>query len=107
MLALVYRHLIEGVDRGVLEDATNFEDTLVALMLGTAEHAAEVQLIYRGRLRSPEVAVGEESQEVALVRWDDIPWDDLAFPTNHWSLRQHRTVEELDSFPPFTTPPRR
>ncbi len=47
VLALVYRHLIEGVDRQVLDDATDFEDTLVALMLGTAEHAAEVQLIYR------------------------------------------------------------
>ena len=55
----------------------------------------------------PEVAVGEESQEVALVRWNDIPWDDLAFPTNHWALRQHRQVEGLDSFPPFTNPPRR
>ncbi len=34
------------------------------------------------------VRAGPESQEVRLVAWDAIPWDELAFPTVHWVLRR-------------------
>ncbi|MCP3976079.1 MAG: TetR/AcrR family transcriptional regulator [bacterium] len=46
VLSLVYRHLIEGVQPDV-DPSADLAETLVALMQGTAEHAAEVQLIYR------------------------------------------------------------
>ena len=44
---------------------------------------SQVQLIYRASLREPVFAAGEESLEVALYDWDDLPWDDLAFPSVH------------------------
>ncbi|MDJ0923557.1 MAG: TetR/AcrR family transcriptional regulator [Acidimicrobiia bacterium] len=47
VLSLVYRHLIEGVDREALTRSADLTEILIALMQGTAEHAAEVQLIYR------------------------------------------------------------
>jgi hypothetical protein len=48
-----------------------------------------VQVIYRARLLS-DVAAGPESQEVGLFRWDEIPWDDLAFPSVRWALHHYR-----------------
>ncbi|MBT5414987.1 MAG: NUDIX hydrolase [Rhodospirillaceae bacterium] len=65
---------------------------------------SQVQLIYRARLLSPDVAAADETREVGLFDWDDIPWDDIAFPTVHWALRAHREVRSLPSFGPFANP---
>ncbi len=51
---------------------------------------SQVQLIYRARLLSPDVAAGPESAEVGLFAWDAIPWDVIAFPSVHWSLHDWR-----------------
>ncbi|NBC31445.1 MAG: NUDIX domain-containing protein [Alphaproteobacteria bacterium] len=51
---------------------------------------SQVQIIYRARLLDPAVAAGPESAEVGLFRWDEVPWDDLAFPSVHWSLAAWR-----------------
>ena len=39
------------------------------------------------KLLHEDVAAGPESLEVRLVGWDEIPWDELAFPTVGWILR--------------------
>jgi ADP-ribose pyrophosphatase YjhB (NUDIX family) len=64
-------------------------------------HAAQVQLIYRAELLSPDVAPGEESLETALFEWGDIPWAELAFPTVGWALTHARSVEGQADFAPF------
>lgn len=64
-------------------------------------HAGQVQLVYRGALLHPDVAPGEESLETALFAWDDIPWDELAFPTVRWALTHARAVEGQRDFAPF------
>jgi len=51
---------------------------------------SQVQVIYRARLADPEVAAGPESLEVQLFHWDEIPWDDLAFPSVQWALDHFR-----------------
>ena len=51
---------------------------------------SQVQVIYRARLAEPGFEAGAESLEVRLFAWDEIPWDDLAFPSVHWSLRHFR-----------------
>jgi hypothetical protein len=56
-------------------------------------------------LRPPEISAGPESQEVALFRWDRIPWDDIAFPSVRWALNHFREVAGQDSFPTRTNPP--
>lgn len=66
----------------------------------------QVQLLYRARLTVPEVAAGPESLEVRLIGWQDIPWDELAFPTVAWVLR--RAIElrgEEGPFRPVGNPP--
>jgi ADP-ribose pyrophosphatase YjhB (NUDIX family) len=44
-------------------------------------HAEQVHLFYLATMTSPDFYAGEESMEVALFSEDQIPWDDLAFPT--------------------------
>ena len=44
-------------------------------------HVHQVHLFYLARLRNLDFAPGEESLEVQLFTQDDIPWDELAFPT--------------------------
>ncbi len=65
---------------------------------------SQVQLIYKARLRSPDVAPGIESLEVGLFRWDEIPWAELAFPSVRWALDHYRQVKEKAVFAPFTNP---
>jgi ADP-ribose pyrophosphatase YjhB (NUDIX family) len=65
---------------------------------------SQVQLIYRAVLERAEFGVGEESLEVALFGWDEVPWDDIAFPTVHWALEHHRSVEGRIDFAPFSNP---
>jgi ADP-ribose pyrophosphatase YjhB (NUDIX family) len=66
---------------------------------------SQVQLIYRATLAGADFAAGPESLEVKLFGWDDIPWDELAFPSVHWALNHHRSVIGRDSFPAFANPP--
>ena len=48
---------------------------------------SQVQLMYRARLLDDAVSAGPESLEVRLFGWDEIPWTDLAFPSNRWALQ--------------------
>jgi ADP-ribose pyrophosphatase YjhB (NUDIX family) len=68
-------------------------------------HVAQVQLIYRARLATPDYAPGPESLEVELYDWEQIPWDDLAFPTVRWALEAHRELGDSPLGVPFTNPP--
>ena len=41
----------------------------------------------------------------ALYRWDEIPWDDLAFPSVRWALEQHREIGDAETFLVRGNPP--
>jgi ADP-ribose pyrophosphatase YjhB (NUDIX family) len=49
-------------------------------------HVHQVHLFYLARLRNLDFAPGEESLEVELFTQDQIPWDELAFPTVRTTL---------------------
>ena len=66
---------------------------------------SQVQLIYRAKLRSAAIESGPESLEVDLFPWDEIPWNDIAFPSVVWALRQYNETREAVSFQPYTNPP--
>jgi ADP-ribose pyrophosphatase YjhB (NUDIX family) len=62
-------------------------------------HADQVHVMFRARLPEPRYGVGAESLEVALVREDEIPWQDIAFRSVDFALRKYfddrrRGVEE-------------
>jgi ADP-ribose pyrophosphatase YjhB (NUDIX family) len=65
-------------------------------------HVHQVHLFYLARLRSLDFAPGEESLEVQLFTQQEIPWDDLAFPTVRTTLElffaDHLKVREGGSY---------
>jgi ADP-ribose pyrophosphatase YjhB (NUDIX family) len=65
---------------------------------------SQVQLIYRAHLAAPEFAAGPESLEVKLFAWEEIPWDELAFPSVRWALDHYRDGATTGDFTTRGTP---
>lgn len=81
--------LEEGAAREALEEAEAEISLEGILGVFTVARIGQVQVIFRARFTAPEAprfGAGEESLEVGLFAWDDIPWDDIAFPTVRWAL---------------------
>ncbi len=70
----------DGARREAMEEAGADVEVDQLLAIYEIPEASQVMTIYRGRLKSPEIEAGPESMEVGLFAWDDIPWDQLAFP---------------------------
>ncbi len=77
-------------------------DRLLAVY--TIPRIAQVQIMYLAHLDEGVFSAGPESLEVKLASWDEIPWDDLAFPTVRWALQQYRSIEGTTDFAPFSNP---
>ena len=100
-----YMEIGETAEEGAIREAWEEAraririDGLIAVY--SVRRIDQVQLLYRAHLLDPAVAPGPESIEVRLVGWDEIPWDDLAFPTVHWVLR--RAIELSAAAGPIVT----
>lgn len=103
-----YLELGETVEDGARREA--WEEARADLRLDrllatySVPRISQVQIMFRARLNTPEIAAGPESEEVGLFRWDDIPWEDIAFPTVGWALRHFRETRDHDDFAPFSNP---
>jgi ADP-ribose pyrophosphatase YjhB (NUDIX family) len=62
---------------------------------------SQIQLLFTAILARPEFAAGEETLEVRLFDWADIPWSELAFPSVRWVLRCHQELGGRREFAPF------
>jgi len=49
---------------------------------------SQIYVVHRGELTTPDFAPGPESLEVKLFDYADIPWDELAFSSVDWALKQ-------------------
>lgn len=50
-------------------------------------HISQVYIMFHAQLVAPRFAAGAESLDVKLVKEQEIPWDELAFPVVHHSLK--------------------
>lgn len=96
---------IDGARREATEEACADIEIDALLAVYNVPRISQVQLIYRAVLRRPEFAAGEESLEVALFDWEDLPWHDLAFPSVRWALHHFQEVRGEASFAPRSNPP--
>ncbi|GHF14349.1 NUDIX hydrolase [Kordiimonas sediminis] len=94
----------EGAMREAYEEATASIEILDLLAVYTVKRISQVHMMYRAKLLSDDIKPGIESLEVGLFTWEEIPWDDLAFPSVHWALGHFREVEGKAGFAPFTNP---
>lgn len=103
-----YLELHETVEDGARREALEEANADIAidglLAVYTIPRISQVQLIYAARLAAPGVSAGEESLEVAFFDWDDIPRDDIAFPSVHWALAHRRSMEGPVPGAPFRNP---
>lgn len=95
----------EGAKREAWEEAHAQIDIIQLLAVYSIPRISQIQLIYDARLTTPAVAPGIETIELDLFRWEDIPWDDLAFPSVEWALNHHRETGETPGFAPWSNPP--
>ena len=95
----------EGALREAWEEARATIELDQLLAVYSIPRISQIQLIYRARLVSPHVEPGPESLETGLFPWDEIPWDDIAFPSVHWALGHHREVLGQAGFAPRANPP--
>ena len=94
----------DGARREAIEEANARLALRGMLAVYTVPRLSQVQILFRATLEDGTFSAGPESLEVKLFEWDEIPWDEIAFPTVHWALRHDREIEERRSAGPFTNP---
>jgi ADP-ribose pyrophosphatase YjhB (NUDIX family) len=92
-----YMELGETLEEGAAREALEEAEAVIAIdgILGIFSIAriGQVQVIFRAHFAAsgpPVFGPGEESLEVRLFGPDEIPWDDIAFPSVHWALNAWR-----------------
>jgi ADP-ribose pyrophosphatase YjhB (NUDIX family) len=94
-----------GAEREAWEEAEARIQIEGLLAIYDIPRISQVQLIYRARLLDESVAAGPESLEVALFRWDEIPWENIAFPSVRWALHHDREARASGDFTARFAPP--
>ncbi len=76
-----------GAAREAREESLGEVEVGPLLMVINVPYVSQVYMIHCGRLLSAHYGPTPESSEVVLMREDEIPWDEIAFPTIWHSLR--------------------
>lgn len=82
--------MAEGAAREVWEEARAKIEIDGLLGVFEIPHISQIYVVYHARMTSPSHAPGPESEVTELVTWEQIPWNDLAFPSIRWSLERYR-----------------
>jgi ADP-ribose pyrophosphatase YjhB (NUDIX family) len=75
-----------GAAREALEEANARVEITDLYTVYSIPRISQVYMMFLARLLDPDVSPGIESLEVKLVREDEIPWSELAFPMVRLSL---------------------
>jgi len=94
----------QAARREALEEACATIEIDRLLAMYSVARIGQVQIMYRARLVTADIACGIESEEVALVDWADIPWDQLAFPTVVWALAHFHESRDKVDFSTYSNP---
>jgi ADP-ribose pyrophosphatase YjhB (NUDIX family) len=88
-----YMELGETLEEGAAREALEEAEAAITIegIIGVFSIAriGQVQVIFRARFTdpgSPRFGAGPESLDVRLFRPDEIPRDEIAFPSVHWAL---------------------
>lgn len=94
----------DGAKREALEEACAEIEIEQLLAVYSITHISQLHLMFRARLVNPAIAAGIESLDVRLFDWDDIPWQEIAFPSVNWALSQFRQSQAQEIFTVFGNP---
>lgn len=76
-----------GAAREALEESLGAVQITDLMAVIDVPHVSQLYVVHRARLLKAEFGPTPESSEVRLMREDEIPWDEIAFPTIWHSLR--------------------
>ncbi|MBP6768085.1 MAG: NUDIX hydrolase [Reyranella sp.] len=94
----------QAARREALEEACATIEIDRLLAMYSVARIGQVQIMYRAKLVTADIACGVESEEVALVDWADIPWEQLAFPTVVWALAHFHESRDKADFSTYSNP---
>lgn len=78
--------LAEAAAREAREEAGAQIEIGQILGIFDISHIGQVHIYFKATLSNTDIKPGYESLDARLLRWDEIPWGDLAFPTVSWAL---------------------
>lgn len=100
--------LEEGAAREAMEEAEAAITIEGILGVFSIARIGQVQVIFRARFTDPGAPVfrpGMESLDVRLFGPDEIPWEEIAFPSVHWALNAWRAAGSNPLGKPAGNPP--
>ncbi|MBM3266101.1 MAG: NUDIX hydrolase [Candidatus Sericytochromatia bacterium] len=80
----------EGAVRETLEEACAQVEIAALLGAYSVPRIDQVHLFYAARMLEPAHGSGAETLEARLATWDEVPWEELAFPSVRWALEIYR-----------------
>ena len=89
----------DGAARETWEEAAAKAVDLALYRIFDVPHISQVYLFYRCGIENDEFGVGPESLESALFSEEEIPWDELAFPTVIELLKEFLKDRQTDEYP--------
>jgi len=80
----------EGAARETWEEACARIEITGVIGIYEIPRISQIYVLHSAKMLNADFAAGPESEDVALVAWEDIPWKDLAFPSVTWALEHYR-----------------
>jgi len=77
----------EGAARETLEESGAVVEIGELFAVINVPYVSQIFMLHRGRMTSAHHHATPESSETVLMREDEIPWDDIAFPTIYHGLK--------------------
>ena len=85
------RELVFFIGKGEAFEETRARIEIVDLLgIYSVPRISQVQIFFRARLAEPGIAAGPESEAVGFFGFEDIPYDQLAFPSVRWAIEDFR-----------------
>jgi ADP-ribose pyrophosphatase YjhB (NUDIX family) len=90
--------VVQAAAREAWEEANAIVDNLTLYGLYNLTHISQVYLMFRGQLREGRASAGAETLEVGLFTEAEIPWEELAFPVVHETLKIYFEERRLGTY---------
>jgi ADP-ribose pyrophosphatase YjhB (NUDIX family) len=84
--------------RETFEEAQTKVNNVTLYLVMDVPHISQVHILFRAELDLPEFSAGEESEQVKLFKEEDIPWNQLAFPTIDTALKHFYRDQKQANF---------
>lgn len=89
---------LQGAARETAEEANAEVDNMQLFCVFSIAHINQVYTMYLGDLVAGQASAGEESQDVALLAEDEIPWQEIAFQVINETLKLYYKDKKQGSF---------